>query len=494
MKKTLLFFVMLNVFQHPIVYAQNWIQKGQDIDGSMTGDYSGYSVSMPDANTLAIGATHNDDNGTSSGKVRIYEYNSSIWAQKGSDINGEAANDFFGFSISMPDPNTIAVGADRNDGSGSMSGHVRIYGWNGSIWEQRGQDINGESADDRSGYSLSMPDANTVAIGARFNGGTGTDAGHVRVYEWNGSVWAQKGADIDGESAGDGSGISVSMPDANTVAIGAFGNDDNGSASGHVRIYEWTGSIWIQKGADIDGEASGDYSGVSVYMSDANTVAIGANNNDDNGSVAGHVRIYTWNGSIWVQKGTDINGESAGDLSGTSLGMPDVNTIAIGSPYNDGNGSDSGHVRVYAWSGSLWVQKGIDIDGEAAGDESGTSLSMPDGNTIAIGAYLNDGNGSNAGHVRVYSFDTSVGTEDVSTTLDMTKIYPNPNTGSFTVAFGQLLNNATINVTDVLGKIIYTTIVSGDKHNVQLNQPKGIYFVSIQTEDGERTTMKLVIE
>ncbi|MFP5470203.1 MAG: T9SS type A sorting domain-containing protein [Bacteroidia bacterium] len=73
-------------------------------------------------------------------------------------------------------------------------------------------------------------------------------------------------------------------------------------------------------------------------------------------------------------------------------------------------------------------------------------------------------------------------------------MYPNPNTGSFTVAFGNPLNDATINVTDMLGKSVYSTTVSGDKHNIQLNQAKGIYFVNIQTEQGESTTLKLVVE
>ena len=42
--------------------------------------------------------------------------------------------------------------------------------------------------------------------------------------------------------------------------------------------------------------------------------------------------------------------------------------VAIGAYGNDGNGSDAGHVRLYAWDGSSWVQRGSDIDGEAAGD------------------------------------------------------------------------------------------------------------------------------
>ncbi|MFM1810389.1 MAG: hypothetical protein RLZZ382_1614 [Bacteroidota bacterium] len=212
----------------------------------------------------------------------------------------------------------------------------------------------------------------------------------------------QKGTDIDGEASVDQSGFSVSMPDANTVAIGAAANDGNGASAGHVRVYTWSGTVWVQKGADIDGEAAGDFSGQSVSMPDANTLAIGAQHNNGNGSSAGHVRVYNWSGTAWVKKGADIDGEAAGDQSGQSVSMPDANTLAIGALSNDGNGANAGQVRVYNWSGTAWVKKGADIDGEAAGDFSGCSVSMPDANTLAVGAYFNDGKASNAGHVRVY--------------------------------------------------------------------------------------------
>ena len=53
-------------------------------------------------------------------------------------------------------------------------------------------------------------------------------------------VYTLRGADIDGEGADDQSGYSVSLSsDGTTVAIGAYGNDANGSDSGHVRIYSW---------------------------------------------------------------------------------------------------------------------------------------------------------------------------------------------------------------------------------------------------------------
>ena len=112
-------------------------------------------------------------------------------------------------SVSLSsDGTTVAIGAYGNDGNGYCSGHVRIYAWNSatSAWEQQGADIDGEAADDQSGYSVSLSsDGTTVAIGARYNDGNGSSSGHVRIYAWNSatSAWEQQGADIDGEAAED---------------------------------------------------------------------------------------------------------------------------------------------------------------------------------------------------------------------------------------------------------------------------------------------------
>ena len=46
------------------------------------------------------------------------------------------------------------------------------------------------------------------------------------------------------------------------------------------------------------------------------------------------------------------------------------------------------------------------IVGETTNDFSGASVDLSgDGKTIVVGATSNDGNGSNAGHVRVYKFN-----------------------------------------------------------------------------------------
>ena len=142
-------------------------------------------------------------------------------------------------------------------------------------------------ANDNSGTSVSMSsDGTRVAIGATGNDGTGSSAGHVRVYAESGGTWTQVGSDIDGEAAYDYSGTSVSMSsDGTRVAIGALGNDGTGSNAGHVRVYSESGGTWTQVGSDIDGEAADDQSGISVSMSsDGTRVAIGADGNDGTGS------------------------------------------------------------------------------------------------------------------------------------------------------------------------------------------------------------------
>jgi len=503
-----------------------WNQLGQDIDGEASSDYSGSSVSISsDGSRVAIGAYYNEGTTTSNaGHVRIYEYDGTIWNQLGQDIDGEATNDWSGFSVSINSDGTIvAIGARLNDGTGAAdAGHVRIYQYDGTVWNQLGQDIDGEAAGDYYGYSVSISsDGISVAIGAYYNEGTTTyDAGHVRVYEldhtknyvqvikqaplqigvetqrlgyaadisgivdisgalfthgdasMNGNLYVsgdvtidgalsfgsatiaasnvsfssdismndrlfvnvsdvsyshitdylteinytgtfiQLGDSVDGSSSNEDLGYSVSLnDDGSIIAIGA--KEGGGSSRGTVLVFQYDGTGWYQLGQNIDGEASSDRSGWSVSLNgDGTIVAIGAYDNDANGSLSGHVRIYEYDGTNWIQLGQDIDGEAAGDYSGWSVSISSDGTIvAIGAPNNDGTSvSDTGgHVRIYEYDGTNWIQLGQDIDGEATGDKSGWSVSISgDGTRVAIGAYKNDGNGTKSGHVRIYEYDGTI--------------------------------------------------------------------------------------
>jgi hypothetical protein len=356
----------------------DWMQLGQDIDGAA---YARVSLSS-DGTVMAIGGT------------RVYSWNGSSWSQLGEDIDGP-----FGHSASLSSDGTVvAIGTPFSNANGINSGHVRIYAWDGSSWSQLGEDIDGEAEYDASGYSVSLSsDGTVVAIGAPFNNGNGSISGHTRIYSWSGSSWSQIGEDIDAEALNDVSGWSVSLSsDGTVVAIaGASLNENNGD---HTRIYTWDGSSWSKRGEDIDGEAMGDQSEVSVSISsDGTVVAIGAAT--ENGY--GQTRIYAWDGCSWSQLGGDIDGEATGDNSGWSVSLSSGGTVvAIGAPYNGCFPCSSpGHTRIYSWDGSSWSQLGGDIEGEDVNAQSGHSVSLSsDGTVVAIGAFSSDS-------FRVYSIN-----------------------------------------------------------------------------------------
>ena len=409
-------------------------QVGGDIDGQAVGDWLGYNVSLSnDGSRVAVGAPQVDGTESKAGYVRVYDWVGGSWSQVGADINGEAAGDQSGYWVSLSsDGSRVAIGAPQNDGNGSGAGHVRVYDLVDGSWSQVGGDIDGEAAGDLSGRAVSLSsDGSRLAIGASGSDGNGSDAGHVRVYDLVDGSWSQVGADIDGEAAGDVSGVSVSLSsDGSRVAIGAPQNDGNGSGAGHVRVYDLVGGSWSQVGADIDGEAAGDEFGYRVALSaDASSLAVGAPLNDGNGTDAGHVRVYDLVDGSWSQVGADIDGEAAGDFSGSAVALSSGGSrVVIGAHLNDGSGVNTGHVRVYDLVDGSWSQVGADIDGEASDaevDQSGHSVAISGvGDRIAIGALGNDGAAADAGHTRVFELASTPPTTTTTTAPPTTTTAP----------------------------------------------------------------------
>ena len=393
----------------------NWQQHGSDIDGEAAGDQAGGSVALSsDGTILAVGASRRDGSGRNSGHVRIFEKGDTDWVQLGSSIVGKNATDQSGSSVALSaDGSIVAVGSAYNNGGSDSpffnSGHVRIYEWSGSDWGQRGQDIDADQPMDYSGIVSLSADGSVLAFGAPFNNDNGTSAGHSRIWQFDAdnSQWVQKGGDLDGAEGGANYGASVSLSaDGQAVAVGSTFTDADGNNAGSVRVHEWSGTDWTMKGRDLIGELANDQSGLSVSLSGVgNIVAIGANRNTDD---SGHTRIYEFDlaTSDWVQKGSDIDGDAAFEFSGKSVSMSaDGLCLAIGSPWSDNNvGMDAGKTSVYAWNDDDWELKGSVIMGEATLDYSGKSVSLDDQcSTVAIGAKHSDGTGDDAGHTRVFS-------------------------------------------------------------------------------------------
>ncbi|MEQ6122590.1 hypothetical protein AAON49_00120, partial [Pseudotenacibaculum sp. MALMAid0570] len=406
-----------------------------------------------DGTRIAIGAYLNDGNGTDAGHVRVYGESGGTWTQLGGDIDGEAAGDQSGYSVSLNDSGDyLIVGGLNNDENGNNAGHARIYNYNGTSWVQIGADINGQTASEQFGFSVSINgDGTIVAIGARRH----SPAGIIQVYEFSGGTWNQLGNDIEGEIAGEWFGYSVSISADGTYLVG--GARRNNSDSGKARVFKYTSvGDWAQVGSGIVGEATVDFLSFSVSISgDGSTVVIGAPLNDTNGTDAGQVKIYafpkkpivnTLAASSFTASTANIGGEvtNQGAFDVTERGVVysftnTTPTIGAADVTKDTNGSGIGifnetiiglnqettyYYRAYATNSEGTSYGAVmtfttasypidDLLGEANGDQFGYSVAVSaDGTRMIAGARNNDNaSGTDAGHARVYEFTNGVWTQ-----------------------------------------------------------------------------------
>jgi hypothetical protein len=324
----------------------------------------GVSLSLNSAgNYIAVGSPGTNIN---RGQTKVYREDNDNWYQIGQDINGEEAGDQSGCSVAINGlGDRVAIAAITNRGGNNNAGHVRVYEFFENLWVPVGTDIDGKLAEENTGWSLSLNKAGDRIAISSIN--SNTNKGHTRVYHLLGENWIQLGTDIVGNASNDYSGWSICMDNTgNRIAISSIYADNGTSNIGCTRIYKWSGTAWTQLGADIIGESEGDCSGWSVSLSgDGNTIAIGAIYNDNtNGLNSGQTRVYRWNNTSWAPLGGDIDGEASGDYSGWSVSLNDSGTrLAIGSIWNSSGGTRSGEVRVYALFGNTWSKIIQDISG-----------------------------------------------------------------------------------------------------------------------------------
>lgn len=91
------------------------------------------------------------------------------------------------------------------------------------------------------------------------NNGVGSNSGQVGVYRFNANAWQQLGQTINGDAAQDRFCTSVALSlNGLIMTSGAFGNDQNGSSSGQVRVFEFNENLndWEQLGQTLVGEAN----------------------------------------------------------------------------------------------------------------------------------------------------------------------------------------------------------------------------------------------
>ncbi|MEH6536845.1 MAG: T9SS type A sorting domain-containing protein [Psychroserpens sp.] len=475
------------------------VQIGSTIYGFSENDRLGESVSISgDGNTFAVGEFNSDINSDRTGRVLVYQKQSGDWVQLGNDIDGGESSRIGGSISLSSNGNRIAIYDFSTDGiAGFNVGSTKVFEFQANIWVQIGQTIEGEGQQDsttsNSNLSISS-DGSILAIGTPQNDGGGVNSGHVRVFNYDSSTsqWLQIGDDIDGEDQNNGFGVSVDLSsNGQRIVIGAPVHFNAFSTPGHVRVFEYQGGSWVQIGDEIEGEGNFDLFGRDVNISsNGNIIAVGARDNDGNGQSSGHVRIYEYQVNDWIQLGNDIDGEGALNGSGENLSLSsDGTVVAVGSIFNDVNGFRTGHVRVFKYSSTDWTQVGIDIDGEAEGDDFSSDLSLSaDGSIVVVGARFNDVNGSDSGQVKVFDLSSILSVEDVI--IENYKLYPNPTKTQFTIQVNPSVELEEVSIHNLLGQVVLTS----KEHIVNTSKlASGSYIVEVITNQG-KATKKLIID
>jgi len=424
-----LMIALLHLISLSTLSAQDWLQIGSDIGGNQAYENFGYYVAMSsDGYTVAAGATYHDTEFEDAGAARVFSWNGSAWIQKGNDFTGSAEDDEYGYSIALSDDgNIVAIGAKEDSDDQLKPGYAQIFSWNGSAWEQMGDNLVGNDAYDRFGCNICCSaDGNIVAVASR-NSPLGEEAGSVRVFEWTGSSWIQKGIEILGDAASEyfgSSSISLSS-DGNILVAGSVWGGPAGT--GYVKIFQWNGTTWEQRGSQLFGEFEADMFGMSASLSsDGNTLAVGARTYDGGGLDRGQVKVYSWNGSDWTPKGNAVVGPDDYAFLGWSVCMSaDGNSYVTGLPAYASHEFNNGRVRVYKWDGDSWLQKGTEIQGSGEYDRCGWTVDMSsDGSKILLGAPFHDGTTSSEGQLRIFTFGF-VGIPDQDSGSSFS-FFPNP--------------------------------------------------------------------
>ncbi len=400
------------------------------LDG-VGGDKFGYAVAV-DGDTAVIGAYQDNGEGADSGAAYVFTRNEGVWTQaaKLTAFDGEAY-DNFGISVAV-DGDTVVVGAPGNDGDGADSGSVYVFvkpsgGWATST-EMAKLTASDSAALDYFGYSVAV-DGDTVLVGAYQDDdeeNDSEDSGSAYIFTKPNSSggWADWDPMKDTETAkltaSDGAdddwfGVSVAL-DGNTAVIGASGDDDKGIDSGSAYVFVKPSGAWADGNETdeltaSDGEAQDNF-GYSVAVGvdtvevsgaevEVATVVVGAYQHDpidphsDPDSPlylldAGAAYVFTRDsGGVWDggEKLTADDGDAL-DYFGYSVAV-DVDTVVVGAYGDDDNGSASGSAYVFTRdSNGEWSQKKklTDEDGEA-GDWFGYSVAVDTaGHTALVGA------------------------------------------------------------------------------------------------------------
>ncbi len=318
--------------------------------------------------------------------------------------SGASIGDQFGRSVSIF-ANLAVVGVSADDDLGEDAGAAFVYRFEGDQWVEQAKLLASDGeAGDAFGRSVAI-DGQTIAVGAWGDDDLGNYSGAVYIFEFDGEQWLETAKVLAPNGQGrDEFGRSVALCGTRLV-VGAPGDSDLGTGAGAVYVYELDGQDWINqiKLLASDG-VTRDALGEEVDIC-GDVIIAGAKWDDDADSNSGSAYIFRYNGSSWDETKLLASDAAKDDFFGSDVGV-DGDRAVVGSFYDDDQGSKSGSAYVYDYNGSSWDEtKILPTDGGSL-DNFGQSVSVS-GDVIVVGADHADEGGENSGAAYVFRYSGS---------------------------------------------------------------------------------------
>lgn len=393
--------VAVSVLVLPLWAHENEEQKLLPSDGA-AGDQFGRSVAIS-GETILVGAALADAGFANSGAVYVFVHDHVLGFVEEAKLvpDDPAIGDQFGYSVAISG-DTAIIGAPFADTAATDAGAAYVFVRSGTTWTQEAK-LTGSTIGLGSAFGRSVAiSGETTLVGAPATG-TGV-AGSAYVFVRSGGLWDEE----DVLSASDGTttnafGWSVSLEGDRAIA-GAMGANGQTTSSGAAYVYTRSGTLWNEEAkiAPADG-ATNDFFGISVALFNQNVAAIGASGDDDNGSNSGSAYVFMRSGTNWNQE-RKHSGDSPGDLMGGSVSFSH-NTVLAGARFDDDDQTDQGSGLVFSnLSGTIGFQIFVASDAMVL-DQLGTSVDI-DGCEIVTGAVGDDTLGTNAGAAYIFGLVT----------------------------------------------------------------------------------------
>ena len=284
-------------------------------------------------------------------------------------------------------------------GGEGFVGVVRVYAWNGLIWEQKGADINGAAAGGGFGTVVALSeDGNIVSGSAPVSRAASEAAAVVAVFRWDGVSWSARGSPIVGGVGvgyyyGYDFGLGMGMSASGSMVVGSEMFRLNGDVISRAFTYVWDTdtSDWVLRGAPLAGPVVPPVFGMSVAVSGDGDVVVLASRGLYGGFGEGSIVVYEWESSdsqydSYERLGSPVAGEPGNPLSGyQSVALSgDGMVLAAGLGGRGVNGVLSGGVQVFRRDGAEWVPMGSIIEGASAGDVAGAGVALSENGHVLL--------------------------------------------------------------------------------------------------------------